>query len=150
MVEVEAALPLKGTTMNLDRYQEHHAEIHGLLEDLNRRLQPGAFDALGARQLMVTLGARLNIHLAFEDRALYPTLLGSPDAAVREKTTAYMNEVGGLKEALTAHLKRWLSTTEVLAAPEPFRVQTLDFLRALERRLRAEDQDFYPFIATRA
>jgi len=145
-VEVEATLRLKGTTMNLDRYHEHHAEIHGLLGDLHRRLQPGSFDALGARQLLVTLGARLNIHLAFEDRALYPTLLKSPDAAVREKTLAYMGEVGGLKEAMGAHLKRWLSTTGVLAEPEAFRTGTLGFLRALERRLQAEDQDFYPFI----
>ena len=29
-----------------------------------------------ARKSLVTLGARLNIHLAFEDQALYPSLLG--------------------------------------------------------------------------
>lgn len=145
MVEAEAKASGKAP-MNLDRYVEHHTEIHGLLEDLHHRLQPGSFDALGARQLLVTLGARLNIHLAFEDRALHPTLLKSPDAAVREKTLAYMGEVGGLKDAMTAHLKRWLATTEVLADPETFRTSTLDVLRSLERRLQAEDQDFYPFI----
>ncbi|NTV73604.1 MAG: hypothetical protein HGA66_05300 [Holophaga sp.] len=46
---------------------------------------------------------------------------------------------------MTAHLKRWLATTGVLAEPEAFRTGTLGFLRALERRLQAEDQDFYPF-----
>lgn len=138
--------------MNLSRYHEQHAEIRAQLEDLRRRTEPGAFakDREGARQSLVALGAKLNIHLAFEDVALYPPLLKSADDVVQAKTRFYREEMGGLKEALGSHLKRWLSLQRVDAAPEAFRTETSALLQALERRLMTEDQDFYPLLEARA
>ena len=136
----------KDDTMKLDRYQEQHTELHDQVKELHRHLQALPFEAAGARQSLVTLVAKLNIHLAFEDQALYPTLLKHLNATVQLKTRAYLEEVGGLKAALTAHLQRWLSTQRVLAEPQVFRTETLVFLQALERRLQAEEQDFYPLL----
>jgi len=134
--------------MNLNRYHEQHAEIHGQLKDLHQRLEPAtlAADPGAARQSLVTLGAKLNIHLAFEDLALYPPLLKNPDPAVQTKTRTYMDEMGGLKEALSSHLRRWLNLQRVQAEPQAFRDETLELSQALERRLRAEDGDFYPML----
>ena len=134
--------------MNLDRYHEQHAGIHGQLQDLHQRLAPEALaaDPAAARQSLVTLGAKLNIHLAFEDQALYPPLLGNLNPAIQTKTRAYMSEMGGLKENLGNHLKRWLSIQRVKQEPQTFRKETLELTQALERRLQAEDQDFYPML----
>lgn len=132
--------------MNLSRYHEQHSGIHSQLADLKRRLEPAAFaaDPAQARQSLVTLAARLNIHLAFEDKALYPPLLGNADPAVQSLTRRYMDEMGGLKEALAAHLKRWLTLQKVQDEPGTFQDETRSLLQALERRLAAEDQEFYP------
>lgn len=132
--------------MNLDRYHQMHSEIRAQASDLRGKLQaPGAaFDAAGARQSFVSLAAKLNIHLAFEDRALYPPLLDHAEPGVRSKAKAYLDEVGGLKASLAAHLERWLSSTKVQEEPEAFRRETTDLLAALDRRLQAEDGDFYP------
>jgi hemerythrin-like domain-containing protein len=134
--------------MKLDRYLEQHTEIHRQLATLKDQLQGAGsrFDPGAARQGLVTLGAKLNIHLAFEDQALYPPLLNHQDQLVRSKVREYMAEVGGLKGALAGHLKAWLSTRQVEAEPEKFRSETRTFLEALERRLRAEDQEFYPLL----
>lgn len=132
--------------MNLDRYHQMHSEIHAQASELRGRLRaPGAsFDAAAARQSFVTLAAKLNIHLAFEDRALYPPLLDHVDPTVRTKAKAYLGEVGGLKASLSTHLERWLSSTKVQEEPEVFRRETADLMDALDRRLEAEDGDFYP------
>ena len=134
--------------MNLDRYHEQHVGIHGQLQDLHQRLAPEALaaDPGAARQSLVTRGAKLSIHLAFEDQALYPPLLGNQNPTIQTKARAYMSEMGGLKETLTSHMKRWLSLQRVQQDPQNFRQETLELTQALERRLQAEDQDFYPML----
>ena len=134
--------------MNLDRYHIQHSEIHHQLEELRRcpEAGPAAYDAAAARLSLVTLAAKLNIHLAFEDQALYPPLLKHPNQAVQAKTREYLVEVGGLKAALTGHMLRWLSTQRVLDDAQRFHRETMDLLQALERRLRGEDLDFYPLL----
>lgn len=134
--------------MNLDRYHEQHADIRAQVEELRKRLEPRALaaDPGAARQAMVTLGARLNIHLAFEDTALYPTVLKSHEAQVQRKTRQYMEEMGGIKATLKAHLQTWLTTERVQADAEGFRRETLAILEALKTRLEAEDRDFYPML----
>lgn len=54
--------------MNLGRYHEQHAELHLQLKELRQRTEGGALttDPEAARQSLVALGAKLNIHLAFE------------------------------------------------------------------------------------
>lgn len=138
--------------MNLGRYHEQHAEIRSQLRELQQRLEPAAMasDPGAARRALVTLGAKLNIHLAFEDAALYPPLLKNPDPLVQQKTRQYMTEMGGIKTALKDHLQRWVSTQRVEQAPEAFRTETLGIFQALRRRLEAEDLDFYPLLEQRA
>lgn len=134
--------------MNLDRYHEHHADIRGQLAELRGRIGAGALaqDPDAARKALVSLVAKLNIHLAFEDTALYPTLLNHRDPRVRDKSRHYMEDMGGIKEEVKAHLGRWLSEARVRAEPDAFRRETEALLAALERRLQAEDTDFYPLV----
>ena len=134
--------------MNLERYHDQHAGIQNQLQDLHQRLAPEALagNPAAARQSLVTLGAKLNIHLAFEDQALYPPLLAHPNLAVQTKTRAYMTEMGGLKESLGSHMKRWVSLQRVEEEPLTFRKETLELAQALERRLQAEDREFYPML----
>lgn len=134
--------------MNLDRYHEQHVDIRRQAEDLRRRILAPSLsaDPGAARQSLVSLGARLNIHLAFEDKALYPTVLKHQDPRVQQRTRAYMEEMGGIKATLKAHLGRWISTERVGAEPEAFRRETLALLEALQNRLEAEDRDFYPML----
>lgn len=134
--------------MNLDRYHEQHREIRGQMQDLREWLEPAAVaaDPGAARRVLVSLGAKLNIHLAFEDAALYPPLLKHADRRVQEKTRQYMTEMGGIKATLKEHLQRWASTQRVEADRETFSRETLVLFGALDRRLQAEDRDFYPLV----
>lgn len=134
--------------MNLERYHEQHREIRGQMQDLHRLLGSAAMaaDPVAARRALVSLGAKLNIHLAFEDAALYPPLLQSQDRRVQEKARQYMTDMGGIKATLKGHLQRWVSTQRVEADPEGFRTETLAVFDALQRRLDAEDREFYPLV----
>lgn len=134
--------------MKLDRYLEQHLEIHQQVDALKTLLERAGstFDPAAARKGLVTLGAKLNIHLAFEDQALYPPLLKHQNQLVQTKVREYMGEVGGLKGALAGHLQAWMSTQRVEGEPERFRSETKALLGALDRRLQAEDHEFYPLL----
>lgn len=134
--------------MNLNRYHEQHADIHAQLRDLHQRLEPAALagNPDGARQSLVAFGAKLNIHLAFEDQVLYPPLLKHADPAVQAKARRFMEEMGGLKRALGDHLQRWISLQAVQGELQRFDQETRGLLQALERRLAAEEGDFYPML----
>ena len=138
--------------MNLDRYHEQHREIRDQLKALGQWMAPEALaaDPGAGRRALVTLGAQLNIHLAYEDAALYPPLLRSADPVIQRKTRQYMEEMGGIKATLRGHLQRWVSTQRVEAAPEAFRTETEALLQALQQRLEAEDRDFYPLLEHQA
>jgi hemerythrin-like domain-containing protein len=134
-------------SMNIDRFMEQHREIRAMLEGLLRHLGPGNPDLMAARQSLVSLAAVLNIHLTLEDQALYPTLLKHPEPKVQAKAKAFMEEMGGLKIALTGHLQRWTATERVKAEPASFQRETLDLVKVLKRRLDAEDGELYPMLA---
>lgn len=134
--------------MNLDRYHEQHSDIRQQVKELHQRIEPSALaaDPAAAWQSLVALGARVNIHLAFEDTALYPTVLKVRDAQVQRKTRQYIDDMGGIKAALAGHMQKWLSTQRIQADAPAFRQETLTVLGALQTRLEAEDRVFYPML----
>lgn len=134
--------------MNLDRYHEHHADLAAQAQELRRRCAPGSLEREpeAARKALVTLVARLNIHLAFEDTALYPPLLGHAEPRLRAESRRYLDGIAPIRAAVKAHLDRWLDPARVAAAPEAFRRETGAVLDTLQERLRSEDLDFYPLL----
>lgn len=134
--------------MNLDRYHEHHADLRDQVQTLRRLLAPGSLEAdpEAARRALVTLVARLNIHLAFEDTALYPPLLGHAEPRLRAESQRYLDGIGPVRTRVKAHLDQWLTSARVAAEPTAFRRETLALLDALQARLEAEDREFYPLL----
>lgn len=126
--------------------RRQHDAILALASDLTAAqssLTSQAEGALAATRLAKLTGV-LNLHLAAEDRALYPQLRASSDPAVADTARRFMQEMGGLAKVYGEFAARWRSATAILANPEGFRTETAAVLSALGTRIDRENTELYP------
>ena len=95
------------------------------------------------RKILSQLFGVLNIHLAMEDKVLYPQMLRSANARMREMAERYQAEMGGLGEAVQAYKAKW-SCSAIAGDPTGFAAATEGLLQALSKRIEAEDGELYP------
>ena len=76
------------------------------------------------------------VHLAAEDKSLYPDLrlLNHKDATVKALAGRYINEIGGLKAAFEAYRGKWPSSASIQANAHSFRSETTTVLQSLKKR----------------
>lgn len=127
------------------RFREQHVEILQLASEL-RKIGPEelAKDAVAARSLLSKLVGKLSLHLAVEDRSLYPELQKSPDVNVANMARRFENEMGGLADSVMAWGKRWPTPATIQAQPARFIAETTAVVDALKNRILREHQELYP------
>ena len=131
-----------------DKYRAQHRELEAVVGQLVPLLDPAALagNATAARSLLSQLAGKLNVHLAMEDSALYPTLLKHPRPEVQAKAKAFMVEMGGIKKAFVDYLARWPSGPAIQAKPAEFITETESLAGALAKRIHSEDHDLYVMV----
>ena len=130
------------------KYREQHQELVAMVGQLQPLLKPAtlAQDASWARSLLSGLAGKLNVHLAMEDKALYPQLLQHKDPAVQAKAKAFIDEMGGIKDAFAAFLGKYPSAQAIQGSPQGFVTDTEAVVKVLARRIQAEDSDLYALV----
>ncbi|MFZ2997013.1 hemerythrin domain-containing protein [Sphingobium sp.] len=91
------------------------------------------------------LGYRLAIHLAREDRHVYPELKRHTDAQIAAMATTYEAEMGNLDQQYRDYMARW-NSDGIIAKWDSFCDETLAILEALENRIAREEKNLYPLL----
>lgn len=132
--------------MNTQKYQEQHKELLAMAGELNALLVQGTLEKEGgpARQILGELAGKLTVHLAMEDKVLYPTLLNSGRKEAADLAQRYLDEMGGIKQAFTAYLAAWPSGSAIQKDPAGFITQTKGIIAAVGKRIEAEEKHLYP------
>jgi hemerythrin-like domain-containing protein len=129
-----------------DNLRKQHAEILSIAREINEQL--GAVisesDAAQIRRQLSKMHGLVGLHLAIEDKSLYPSILTSGDADARELATSYMREMGDLSLAFERHVKKWHSTALITASAAEFTEQTKAVFNALSKRIHRENTQLYP------
>jgi hypothetical protein len=131
-----------------DVFRRQHAEIAEVAEDITAALDAKEL-ASGAEimsGLLSVLGGKLTIHLAMEDKGLYPRLLRHPHPKVRDLAKRFMSEMGGIQAAFGEYLARWRDPALIQKMPDEFIKETRTLLAALSARVSREDNDLYPIV----
>lgn len=124
---------------------------HGDIAIISRRLRlslrqgEAAVDAAQFRALLNEMAGTLAFHLGVEDGMLYPELLASVDAPIRETAKRFVKEMGGLKSAFQAYHHEW-QEERIVAERERFIAETIGVLDALDQRIRRENEELYPLL----
>lgn len=100
-------------------------------------------DAKAARKLLNHFAGKLVVHLAKEDKSLYPTLLKSSDPKVVALTKRFIREMGDLAETFEGYTKRWVNPQTILENNEDFAAETKSIVTALGQRIDRENNELY-------
>lgn len=90
----------------------------------------------------------LQIHLAQEDRSLYPSLIASGDERVAAVAHQFVAEMGEFAKGLHSFAKRWPCSRAVSSNFGAFRNETIAVLDALNERILRENEELYPLADT--
>jgi len=131
--------------MNIDKFKQQHLDILEGIAALRRLSHAGvARNAAAIARRIIAMSSTIKLHLAIEDRMLYPVLARNPDTALADKGRSFQDEMGYIAQAYAAFAHRW-SNAQALAQDEAgFKADANIVLRRVRERMLREDSDLYP------
>lgn len=133
--------------MNIDKFKHQHVDILNGITGLRQLVQDGIeAHAADIAQQVIAMSGVIKLHLAVEDRTLYPALQAGGDAALARMSNLYQGEMEGIVGAYLAFAHKWNTAAHLLAAPEDFRREANVVLRTVYERIKKEDREFYSAI----
>ncbi|MDN2709952.1 hemerythrin domain-containing protein [Janthinobacterium sp. SUN118] len=133
--------------MNIDKFKQQHLAILAAIDDLRRLARGGvAVQAKAIAGQIVAMSGLIKLHLAVEQRYLYPAAQASDVAKVAQLGRRYESEMDGIAGAYLAFASRWNTPVRLEAEPDAFRREANTVLHALYQRMRREDSELYPAV----
>ena len=114
-----------------------------MVGDITGKLKAQPKDARGLRDLLSALAGKLTVHLAMEDRSLYPRLAEVNVQNSRGIAQAFQKEMGGLAGAFSEYNQKW-QVNAIAADPAGFARDTHAVFAAIGRRIARENNELYP------
>ena len=134
--------------MYMDQLNEHHKMLWDFLQKL-QSYQSDAEVLAHGKEISATisqLSGILSVHLAAEDKYLYPALQKDPAAHIQQLAAKFSREMGTLADVYKAYRDRFMLTSQIEADPALFLQETARVLQALSNRLQKEDKELYPLL----
>lgn len=131
--------------MNLERFEhQHDAILHGIGE-LRRLSQRGIADNADAiARTVVQISATIKLHLAAEDRMLYPSAQRAADPELAHLAQRYQHDMGPIAREFDGFARRWNTAAALRQQAEAFRREANAVLRMVWERMHRENREFYP------
>lgn len=128
-----------------DRFRAEHEQLLDMARQLQSHLDPVrlAADASAARTCLGKLMGRLVLHLATEDKVLYPEFAASQDPKVAAIGRRFASEMASTVPLVTAYNDKWATPSAIKRDPHAFIAETRKILSVLADRIRRENQELY-------
>lgn len=133
---------------NTDVFRDQHRELLAIAGELagNLNLTIIKNESENVRSILSRLAGKLKVHLAMEDKSLYPALLRTSDAEVKALTRKFMDEMGGIAVVFTKYKDKYPGPSSLKSDPEGFITETKTIIAALKARIDKEDNQLYPLV----
>lgn len=95
---------------------------------------------------LAVLAGLLGVHLAMEDRVVYPALMQHPDPSVSETARRFHLEMGDLQRVFADYRRRWSTVRMLVEGAHAFQTETKEVLSRLMRRIDHEEMCLYPLV----
>lgn len=134
--------------MYMEQLKEHHQKLWALVHSLQsyKTSEDVRLNAREISSVISKMSGILNVHLASEDKYLYPALQKNSDPAIRQTAMRFANEMGSLSTVYAAYRDKCMLASQIAENPEGFLTETSGILSALTTRFQKEDNDLYPLI----
>ncbi|MGY6270162.1 hemerythrin domain-containing protein [Achromobacter denitrificans] len=133
--------------MNIDKFKQQHVDILQGIASLRRLAQAGvARNAAEIARAIVSMSATIKLHLAVEDRALYPALARCADADLARTGRMFQDEMDAIARNYEDFARRWNNAGSLERDEAGFRADANVVLRRVHERMQRENRDLYPRI----
>jgi hypothetical protein len=131
--------------MNIDKFKREHVDLLAAVTTLRELVQSGVTEhAEAILGQLISMSSVIKLHLAAEDRVLYPALVNAPDPLVAQTGKRFQEEMGDLAQAYSAFVSRWNLASKISHDPEGFRSDANNVFKALHLRVQRENRELYP------
>ena len=131
--------------MYINRLKQDHDVFLAFVTKLRNLAQAGVLQNSGAIcEIINGISSRIKVHLAIEDRILYPELLKSSDPAIANISKVFQSEMNGIAAAYTEFARKWNNSSRVAANPDEFKKEADAIFEALHARIQRENKELYP------
>lgn len=132
----------------LDLLKDQHHELLDIASALSLHLQIDRIAEMpdAVHELLLNLAGRLRVHLAMEDRGLYPLLLETRDETVKRLAREFIDDIGGLSARSRKYMLRWSVPRLISEHPRDFARETRELLQELSLRIEREETELYPLL----
>ncbi|MDB4971220.1 MAG: hypothetical protein JWN44_6909 [Myxococcales bacterium] len=93
-----------------------------------------------------TLSGILRVHVAMEDRSLYPHLVQHSDLQIRTLAQKFLHDRKAIQQHFDEYRALWPTAAAIERSPEPFIADTRLVLGVLWNRMKLEDDVLHPEI----
>lgn len=124
----------------IEKYKNQHKQILLTIDEMKKFMNHDQVISqnLEIRNRISKLAGIIKLHLATEDRFLYPELLKNKDENVRKTTQQFIDEMGCLYDNFSDYLERWPNGIVIKKEPENFISHSNDIFNALSNRIDKE------------
>jgi hemerythrin-like domain-containing protein len=133
--------------MNIDKFKQQHVEILSCISVLRTLVKSGiSNNAEEIARMIISMSSIIKLHLAVEDKILYPALQSANNASLAKMGKMFQDEMTSIARAYLDFARKWNNASAVATHAEKFRSDANTVLRVLYERMRKENTDFYPVI----
>lgn len=131
-----------------ETYRRHHDELRALGRRIATMLDPAHVDSAPdeVAEVVRQFFAKFSVHLAIEDRSLYPRCAGHADGKLKAVAARFQTEMGGLAERVETYRKSWPGPLAIGRDPARFVTETRTILTLLEARVGREETELYDLV----
>jgi len=132
----------------VDRYKDDHEE----LEKLTTKIYPylNIKDVLRntrtIKSFIDDLISALDIHLAVEDKSLYPLLLNHTNQEIKSTVQSFIDEMGEIRQTVLLYRRKWTSISKIQEEADKFIGETSLILEALITRMKRENLELFTLL----
>jgi len=133
----------------IENLTRQHRELVRTATEMFGWLDAGKLRARGAADVhraLSSLSGILKVHLAMEDRSLYPHLVNHRDLQLRTLAVRFLDERAALRQRYDDYQHRWPSAIAIERDAERFIDESRQILGMLWTRMKTEDDVLHPEI----
>ncbi len=133
--------------MNIEKFKHQHVDILSRIDQLRSLTHAGVeVNAAAIAQGIISFSSLIKLHLAVEDKALYPALQRSGDATLARLGQQFQDDMGPIAQAFDGFARRWNTAERLRSDPQGFRNDANTVLKRVYERMQRENREFYPRI----
>lgn len=122
--------------------REQHVGLASQLGAIDQAIKAGR-PGTDLRKMLIEFSGKLTIHLAAEDRMVYPQLQSSQDSAIAAMAKRFASEMGGLGAAFKAFNHTYNAGAAIDADRAGFANAFGGIVAAIVARVKAEETELY-------